>query len=270
MNQEGRFTVLIVDDDEELVAVLKDHFKERNCEAVVTIDPRLVVEKLANFSVKLMLLDLKMTGLSGFEVLDKISETGLQLPPTIIITGHFSKYQDMLTKYHISVDDVVEKPLTFDVLMERINKKLGEQMLPEEVGSEYESKIYENNRCQIGFVEDESDLVKDLTEFFSERKYKVSCFKNGVVALESLKKNSVDILFVDIKLPGMQGDQLIEELSKLPSPPYMIPMSADPLPEGMQDRLKELKCGDFLEKPFDLIQLIELVKTIAIRKGLLG
>jgi DNA-binding response OmpR family regulator len=194
----------------------------------------------------------------------------LQLPPTIIITGHLSKYQDVLAKYHISLDDVVEKPLTFEILEERINKKLGEQMLPEEVGSEYENKIYQNNRCRIGFVEDEADLVKDLTEFFTERKYKVSCFKNGVTALEALKANPVDILFVDIKLPGIQGDELIEELSKLPNAPFMIPMSADPLPDGMQERLSDLKCGDFMEKPFDLIELIERVKTIAIKKGLLG
>lgn len=267
---ESRQTILIIDDDEEIVALLKDHFRKRNCEAIATTDPSTAVDKLRNFSVKLMLLDLKMKKLDGFEVLDKIKKSGLPLPPTIIITGYLPKYQDQLRGHHIDINDVVTKPFNFEVMEEKINRKLGVQIVASEVGSEYENRIYEKNRCRLGFVEDEEDLVKDLARFFEERNYKVSYFTNGTVALETLKKNPVDILFVDIKLPGIQGDQLIAELAQTPNPPYMIPMSADPLAGEMERKLKELGCGQFIEKPFDLIELIEVIKTIAIEKKLLG
>lgn len=265
-----RYAVLIVDDDEEIIDLLKDHFRKRNCEAIATDDPLTVVDKLKNFSIKLMLLDLKMQKLNGFEVLDKIKKAGVALPPTIIITGHLPKYVGQLKDYGIDVQDVVTKPFNFEAMEQCINKKLGSQIVAAEVGSEYENVIYEKNRCRLGFVEDEEDVLEHFSEFFKERNYEVSCFNNGTKAFESLGKESVDILFVDIKLPGMQGDRLIEELSKLPDPPYMIPVSADPMADGMEDRLKAAGCRHFISKPFDIVELIELVKTIALEKKLLG
>jgi len=265
-----RYTVLIVDDDEEIIDLLKDHFKKRNCEAIATDDPLTVVDKLQNFAVKLMLLDLKMQKLNGFEVLDKIKKAGVSLPPTIIITGQLPKYIGQLKDYGIDVQDVVTKPFNFEAMEQCINKKLGSQIVSAEVGSEYENVIYEKNRCRLGFVEDEEDVLEHFSEFFKERNYNVLCFSNGTKAFESLKKEKVDILFVDIKLPGMQGDCLMEELSKLPDPPFMIPVSADPMADGMMDRLKAVGCKHFIAKPFDIVELIELVKTIALEKKLLG
>ena len=146
MNSE-RYTVLIVDDDEEIIDLLKDHFRKRNCEAIATADPLTVVEKLQNFSIKLMLLDLKMRKLNGFEVLDKIKKAGVPLPPTIIITGHLPKYQEQLLNCGIDVQDVVTKPFNFEAMEKCINKKLGSQIVASEVGSEYEDVLYEKNRC---------------------------------------------------------------------------------------------------------------------------
>ena len=263
-------TVLIVDDDEEIIDLLKDHFRKRNCEAIATDDPLTVVDKLQNFAVKLMLLDLKMQKLNGFEVLDKIKKAGVLLPPTIIITGHLPKYQGQLKDYGIDAQDVVTKPFNFEAMEKCINKKLGSQIVASEVGSEYEDVLYAKNRCRLGFVEDEEDVLEHFAEFFKERNYAVSCFNNGTKASESLKKERVDILFVDIKLPGMQGDYLMEELGKLPNPPVMIPVSADPMADGMVGRLKAAGCKHFISKPFDIVELIELVKTIALEKKLLG
>ena len=267
---ETRPLILIVDDEKEIIEVLKEHFKERNCEAIATQDPATVVDKLKNFHVTLMLLDLKMRKLSGFEVLDKIREAGMMLPPTLIVTGFFPKYKDQLAQYGIEERDVIKKPFRFETIEAHINRKLGQQVLPSEVGSRYEDKIYGKNRCRIGMVEDEEDILDFFTEFFTERNYRVSSFKNGREALEALKKNPADILMVDIKLPGISGDQLIEELSKTPKPPHMIAISADPPDPAMEERLKRSGCRDYLTKPLDTFALIEKVKTIALEKGLLG
>lgn len=267
---EDRYTVLVVDDDQEIIDLLSDHFKKRNGETIATADPATVVDKLRNFSVKLVLLDLKMKMIDGFEVLDKIKKAGLGLPPTIIITGYLPKYQERLLAYGIDLQDVVTKPFNFEVMEAAINRKLGREIITSEVGSEYESKIYANNRCRVGFVEDEEDILHDVASFFEERNYKVSCFNSAFKALDILKTSPVDILFVDIKLPGMKGDELMRELSKLPRPPYMIPISSDPITGDMRKKLEQIGCRDFVEKPFDVVELIERVKKLAIKKCLLG
>ena len=269
---DSRHTILIVDDDEEIIDLLADHFRKRNCETIATADPATAVEKLINFSVKLMLLDLKMNKLDGFEVLDKIKQAGLTLPPTIIITGYLPKYADRLKSHGVDLRDVVTKPFDFDVMEACINRKLGQQIVVSEVGSEYEDKIYEKNFCKIGIVEDEEDLLHDFASFFEDRNYSVYSYLSVEEALRGLKKNDVDILFVDMKFTGrMQGHELIEELSKSsPRLPMMISISASPILDEMRARLESFGCKTFIEKPFDAIEIIELVKTLAIQKGLLG
>lgn len=267
---EARPLILIVDDEREIIEVLKEHFRERNCEAIATQDSTTVVEKLKNFQVALMILDLKMRELDGFQVLDKIRKAGIVLPPTLIITGFLPEYREKLGQYGIDEKDVIKKPFTYETIESHINRKLGRQILPAEVGSKYEDKIYEKNRCRIGVVEDEEDILNFFSEVFGERNYKVSCFKNGREAFEALKKNPTDILLVDIKLPGMSGDGLIEGLSKTLNPPHMVAISADPPDQLMAERLKRSGCKDYLTKPLDTFELIEKLKTIAIEKGLLG
>lgn len=264
-----RYTVLIVDDDAEIIDLLTDHFRKRNCEAIATNDPATVVDRLKNFSVKLMMLDLKMQRLSGFEVLEKIKKAGITLPPTIIITGHLARYQDQLQSYGIDIRDVVTKPFDFEVMEHCINRKLGEQAVAE-VGSEYENEIYRHNRCRIGCIEDEEDVLEYFSRLFVQRNYQVLRYSHGTRAFEALQTQKVDILFVDIKLPGMQGDQIIERLSRLPDPPEMIPVSADLFSDEMKKRLIAAGCRHFVSKPCDIVEVIELTKTIALEKKLLG
>ena len=265
-----RYTVLIVDDDEEIIDVLREHFHERNFEVISTTDPLKVVEVLHAFRTRLLVLDIKMRNLDGFGVLEKIKGTGLHLPPTIIITGFFPKYKDRLERYGINESDIVKKPFSFDALEEAIDRKLGKQVSPAGPEKEYEDELYKKNRCVIGCVEDEEDVLEYFPRFFEERNYQVLCYRNGTAAFEALQKRKVDILFVDIKLPGMQGDRIIEQLSQRPNPPYMIPISADWFAGDLKARLAAAGCKDFISKPFDVIELIALVKTVALERKLLG
>jgi CheY-like chemotaxis protein len=50
----------------------------------------------------------------------------------------------------------------------------------------------------------------------------------------------------------------------------MIPISADLFPGDMKARLAAAGCRDFISKPFDVIELIALVKTVALERKLLG
>ncbi|MFZ5802794.1 MAG: response regulator [Candidatus Omnitrophota bacterium] len=266
----SRDTILIVDDDVEIVDLLKDHFKKRGCEVISTLDSQAVVETLQNFNVRLMLLDLKMRVMDGFDVLDRVRKQKIALPPTIVITGFLPKYQDQLKRYGIAREDVLCKPFNFDELERFIVRKLGREILVSEVGTEYEAEIYKRNRCHIGIVEDEADVLRCLAEFFFERNYKVSCFRNAGEALDYLTKGRVDIMIIDIKLPGMSGDELAEKIVQMGDPPALIPISAAFTPPDLLRKMESLGCEKFLSKPFDVAEVIEYVKTIAVRKKLLG
>ena len=109
-----------MDDDEEIIDLLTDHFKKRNGEALATANPAAVVDKLQNFSVKLMLLDLKMTKLDGFEVLERIKKNEkLSDLPVLILSNLGQKAdvqramsmgaQEFLIKSNFTLGEIVEK-----------------------------------------------------------------------------------------------------------------------------------------------------------------
>jgi len=73
-----------------------------------------------------------------------------------------------------------------------------------------------------------------------------------------------------MKIPGIQGDRLIEELAKLGGLPTIITITGDPVAGEMKTKLERFGCEYFVTKPFDLIEIVELAKTVSAQKGLLG
>lgn len=263
--------ILVVDDDTELCAYLEQHFEEkRNFEVIFTTSPLHVVDLLQRVKISLMLLDMKMKQMTGIEVLDKIEKSNLSLPPLLVITGQYARFKDKLTEHNINSDDVVEKPFGLDQIQERIDKKLGVQNLPSEVGTTYEEEIYKNNKCHIAIVEDEDIFVNWLVSLFEERNYKVSAYKNGKDAYEGIKANPPHIALIDIKMPGMSGTDIIENLYQMPNAPYFIPVSGEnPDVNDLGKRLKDCGCDDFWYKPVEIFELVERVKQVAVEKGLI-
>lgn len=81
--------VLLVDDESEFVTTLAERLELRGFEAVVALNGEEALKRLAQKRPQMMLLDLKMPGMSGLEVLRKSLRRIPELP-VIMLTGHGS------------------------------------------------------------------------------------------------------------------------------------------------------------------------------------
>jgi DNA-binding response OmpR family regulator len=218
----------------------------------------------------LLVLDLKMRRLDGFEVLNQIHKEGIKVE-TIIITGFLPEYEDRLKKYRISHEDVVTKPFgDFSKMEIAINRKLGKVVAPTEVGSEYEDNIYLENQCKVVLVDDEAEMTEMLKEVLEERNYQVSVFNRGDDALAYILDDKCHIAVVDMKIPGVAGDQLIQKVRAAKPQLKIIPISAA-YEQEMRDRLQKIGFDPdgLVTKPFNLPSLIERIKVLAIETGTL-
>lgn len=78
-------------------------------------------------------------------------------------------------------------------------------------------------------VEDEDEVRNGLMEFFPWEKFgfhAVAAFDNGRAALEYCRKNKVDVVLTDIRMPFFSGFDLIRELSSEQDPPLFCIMTA--------------------------------------------
>lgn len=61
-------------------------------------------------------------------------------------------------------------------------------------------------------VDDDSGILKYLERLLSKRGYDVVCAQGGVRALETLKEQTVNLIILDIRMPGMDGYQVLDEI----------------------------------------------------------
>jgi two-component system, OmpR family, alkaline phosphatase synthesis response regulator PhoP len=115
-------------------------------------------------------------------------------------------------------------------------------------------------RKKILVVEDEEEILDIMRRYLERDNYAVIATMNGAEALQMLKKETPDLIILDLMLPGMDGLEIIRELRKDSSLPVLI-VSA----RGEEtDRVVGLELGadDYVTKPFSPRELMARVKAL--------
>ncbi len=116
--------VLIVDDDQSLRRALKDRFEFWGCEVSVAADGREALATAAQNTFDLILLDLSMPVMDGFEVLAKLRADGY--PADVVVLSAHGSVDKIVRALQGGADDFLTKPADFD-LLEQIVKKAVER-----------------------------------------------------------------------------------------------------------------------------------------------
>lgn len=113
----------------------------------------------------------------------------------------------------------------------------------------------------ILIVDDEPNLPHQLARFLSKHGYEVLSAADGHTGLRELQKNTVDLLLLDVRLPGMSGLDLLKEIRKTDPdlPVVMLTAYGD-----VQTAVHAMKLGasDYLIKGFDLAELLLVVQRV--------
>lgn len=112
----------------------------------------------------------------------------------------------------------------------------------------------------ILIIEDDSDILKMLSDVLSDEGYAVSSAEDGKKGIEQFVSGQYDLVLLDIMLPKRNGIEVMEEIRKQSFVPIMI-ISA----KGEEfDKSIALGLGadDYLTKPFSLVELKARVKAL--------
>lgn len=109
---------LLVDDEQEYVLTLSERLEVRDIESEVVYDGEQALSFVENEVPDVMVLDLKMPGLQGMDVLRRIKAEHPEVE-VIIVTGHGSTEDERLAR-ELGAFDFLSKPVDVNVLAERI------------------------------------------------------------------------------------------------------------------------------------------------------
>lgn len=114
---------------------------------------------------------------------------------------------------------------------------------------------------KILLLEDDYLYKISVKEFLEEIGFNVDDFEYGDDALDAVFENSYDLLLLDVRVPGMDGFELVKTLreNSIKTPVIILTSltDIDDLSRGY-----ELGCNDYLRKPFDLIELKYRIEQI--------
>lgn len=115
---------------------------------------------------------------------------------------------------------------------------------------------------RILWVDDEIDVLKAHIIFLENKEYEVETANNGLDAIEKVKENFFDIIFLDENMPGMSGLETLTEI-KAVSPNVPVVMITKSEEENIMDEAIGSKIADYLIKPVNPKQiLLSLKKNI--------
>jgi two-component system nitrogen regulation response regulator NtrX len=122
---------------------------------------------------------------------------------------------------------------------------------------------------KILIIEDEAAIRRVLTKILSEESdtYQVEDAEDGMAGLEKIKNNDYDLVLCDIKMPKMDGVELLEAVKKIKPEIPMVMISGH---GDMETAINTMRLGafDYISKPPDLNRLLNTVRNALDKKQL--
>ncbi len=121
---------------------------------------------------------------------------------------------------------------------------------------------------KILIVDDDKSVSNFLERFLKQKGYlSVQSVNTGQEALDIIKKEDIRLVLLDIKLPGMNGIDVLRKIKEMEKDTVIIMITGFPEEDTAKEAL-QLGAYDYIMKPFDLAYLELCVFTKIIGKGI--
>ncbi len=128
-----------------------------------------------------------------------------------------------------------------------------------------ETHVMKNDDIRLLVVDDERSICDILGQYLRIKGYTVLIAKNAEDAINILKKEKIDLVLSDIKMPGMSGVELLKWIRDYNR---ILPVLLTTGFPTLDSAIEALKCGafDYLTKPFHLEEIGEKIKRALLNK----
>ena len=117
---------------------------------------------------------------------------------------------------------------------------------------------------RIVAIDDESEFISMLESYFVPRGYDIYFANRGVMGIALIRERKPDIVLMDLKMPGLDGDEVLRMIGELNPTPKVIFVTA--YDDGGKTKARLLKMGAYayFDKPIPSLKSLEeeLVKAV--------
>ncbi len=233
--------VLIVDDDRRMARTIYDILKVKGFEAVQAYSGEEAVEKVRSEKPDCVLMDVRMPGMNGIEVLKIIKKLSPDLP-VVLISAYATEEQAAEGKRQ-GAYTVLTKPVDLQIVLSFLNILRKDE--------------------NILVVDDDPDFCRSLRDVLQSRGYRVETEADSERVLDRMERNYKLTVILGVKLGNTDGLDVLKTIRvKYPTKPVMLAAAYGE--DTAASIAKGLQIGAYacLYKPFDTEALIESIKGI--------
>ncbi|MCC6597585.1 MAG: PleD family two-component system response regulator [Alphaproteobacteria bacterium] len=272
--------VLVVDDILPNVKLLEAKLSNEYYDVLTAMNGEEALLKVGEESPDLVLLDVMMPGMDGFEVCARIKGNPKTAHIPVVMVTALTDANDKVRGLESGADDFLSKPINDVALMARVRSLVRLKM------STDEWRMRENTASQLGVVDENAGLMSETAEnanilivedksfelnkmenTLTGANHNVMGVENGIDAMELIAAHEFDLLIISLNLDHEDGLRLCSHL-KSNERTRSIPL----VMVGGEDDMKRIAHGleigahDYILRPVDRNELVARVRTQIRRK----
>ncbi|MCK5237406.1 MAG: response regulator [Deltaproteobacteria bacterium] len=245
MKKNEKTRVLIVDDDVGMTETMPDILSDIGYDVSVARNGYEAIEMVRKGAYDVTLMDIKMPGINGVEAFKEIK----QISPTTKVIMMTAYSVDTLIKEALDEGayDVIHKPLDIDKVMDSIEKSTEGSL--------------------ILVVDDDQDICFTLKDVLEENGYSTGVAHSGKEAIDQAKNKEYDIIFIDLKMPVLNGLETYQKIREINANIVAVMMTGyrGEMAEQVEEAMKN-NAYTCVYKPLDIKGILDIVAEIDRKK----
>ena len=240
--------ILIVDDNESFCKTMSLVLKRKKYNVTTAQEGRKAIKETEKKPFDLIFIDIKMPKMNGVETYKRIKRIRPEASVVMMTAYAF----DELIKEALDegAEGIIHKPIDIQEVMSFI-----------ELARKAKEKVV------ILVVDDDEGNCIGLRKILNRKGFKVSIAHTGEEAIAKMKKRKHDIIFIDMKLPKINGLETFLIIKKIEPKAVAIMMTAyHQEMAGLIEKALINKAYTYLNKPLDMEKVIRLVEDISERR----
>lgn len=236
---QEKANVLVVDDQIGMLETFTDILEDKGFSVATAEDGFQAIETVKEQSFDIIFMDIKMPGINGVQTFREIKR--INSTASVIMMTAYSVEDLVKEAIEEGAYTVIYKPFDMDKVIQTIENVL--------------------QTVLVLVVDDRIEDRETFRDILESKGYKVTTAKDGYEAIELVKSGSFDIIFIDVKMPGIDGVKTFEEIHKIKPDVPVIMVTGYTVEELLKDALDK---GAYacIYKPMDMGRILEIVEEV--------
>jgi len=237
-----KLKILIVDDDQDFAESLGEVLDNKNHDVTVCFGPHQGLEIFRTQNFDIAFLDVKMPKMNGVELF--LEMKSIQPCAKIVLMTGYSMQSLLDQARENDIFGIISKPLNMEVISNYLDKAKNEGI--------------------VLMVDDDDDFSESIQEVLENKSYCVEIARTGEEAINILERKGFNLLLLDLRLPKMNGFQVMKKIRANDKSLPTIIISA--YRNEFEEELNLISTDNqvtYMNKPVDVVELIEQIKMIS-------